>query len=608
MTPSLPLQEHEAPAKEAASVEYDPTPEERKLVKRIDGLFDRYRAHRNNYDGGWVDDYKFFRGRQWKEQRPSYRHSEVLNLVFQVIQSQVPILTDSRPKFDFMPQEPGDREFADILNEIAQADWETKNWLYRLTEAIYDAHIYGTGLASLCFDKDARKGAGDIDFHSEELFYAYPDPNAEDVNVKGRGYIRAEPMTLAEVRRRWPEKGKFVKADHQDLLDQEKNVLEPLRFRNANGDRSIVETRHYGRRESQPDKVMVVECYYFDDEFSEEEKREVGEDGLERVTYEQRLKFPHGRRTVKAGNVILEDGPNPYADGLFPFLRLVNYMLPREFWGESEIAQIRGPQKIVNKVFSFILDVLTLTGNPIWVVDSNSGIDADLLTNAPGLIVEKNPGSEVRRESGTQLQPFVIQIFDRVREMLDGISGAQDITRGLPPGGVTAASAIADLQNAAQTRLRQKSRNIDAFLQQMGQMYVSRVMQFYTAPRVFRYTAQDGAKKYFRAYIADVAAEDGTQRKAIRVQRFDEEGRPAPEINEYQLRGEIDVRVTTGTALPFNKSQLKQEMLNLYDRQMIDREEYFKRTDYPNWEAVADRLAQREQAAAQAAQQGQPQA
>jgi hypothetical protein len=220
------------------------------------------------------------------------------------------------------------------------------------------------------------------------------------------------------------------------------------------------------------------------------------------------------------------------------------------------------------------------------------------------MVVEKNPGTEVKRQEGTQLQPYVLQTLDRVKEYIDQIAGSQDITRGIPTGGVTAAAAIADLQNAAQTRLRQKSRNIDAYLQDLGRHYISRVMQFYTAPRTFNYTGDDGVTNYFRAHIED--GENGN--KVAVVQRFDEDGRPQSEFSKYELQGKLDVRVTTGTALASSKARLKEEQLALFDRGIIDREEFFKSTDYPNWESVLQRIQEQEQAVAQAEAQAQGQA
>jgi hypothetical protein len=596
MSETIPvLQEHQAAGKDRADpLNFEPTPDERKLIVRVNKLFERYRNDRNNHDTTWMDDYKFFRGRQWSEIRPSYRHSEVINLVFQTIQSQVPILTDARPKFEYVPSEPEDREFAEFMNEVTISDWQSGNWLYKLTEVLYDGHIYGTGLSKLDWDPDANQGRGAIDYRSDEIFYIYPDPDSENVNERSGGFIRAEPMSLGDIKLKWPEKGKFVRTDVNDLLSPTKSDLSPLRFRNPTGEKSVIESSSM-RSPIDEEKALVITIYYDDKEIEEVEVKESGEDGDETL-FEQRKKFPQGRRAVIAGNVVLEDGPNPYDDGEWPWQRWVNYMLPREFWGESEVAQIRGPQKIFNKVYSFVLDVLTLTGNPVWVIDSNSGVDPDMVTNAPGMIIEKHPEGDVRREPGTQLQLYVLQLLGKVKEYVDQIAGAQDITRGIPSGGVTAASAIADLQNAAQTRQRQKSRNIDAYLQDLGTQYASRVMQFYTAPRTFNYTGSDGVRKYFRAHIEE--GPDGE--KVAKVQKFDENGVPSPVINEYQLRGALDVRVTTGTALASSKARLKKEQLELFDRGIIDRQEFFKSTDYPNWEVVEERLAQQEAQAAEA--------
>lgn len=585
---------------EKATLQYEPGPEERKELKLVERLFTKAKNYRAQYDEKWLDWYKMFRGKQWKEQRPTYRHSEVINLIFQAIQSQVPIITDTRPKFEFLPQEPADYEVAEILNEVAQSDWAKHNWLYKLTEVIYEGFIYGTGLSSLTFNADKNQ----IEYRSTDPFYFFPDPSAQDVNEECEHVIYAEPMDMAKIKAKWPEKAKYVKPDLIDLMKGSKTDLGPIKFKSPTDQRTVLEG---GTTQdiSDKDKALVVtlwvKCEDMEDETEERPDPVTGE--LIPVVIGEKLKYPNGKKIVICNGVVLESGPNPYDDGEWPFQRWPNYILPREFWGISEIEQLEGPQKTFNKLVSFVLDVLTLMGNPIWVVDTTSGIDPENIFNRPGLILEKEPNSEVRREEGVQLQPYVLQLIDRMKEWFDQVNGSNDITRGINPGGVTAASAIADLQNAAQTRIRQKSRNLDAYLQNLGQQYVSRVFQFYTAPQVFRLTNNQGVNKYFKFHIQN--AEDGT-RKAM-VENFNEQGLSTG-IQEYQARGNFDVRVTTGSSLPFNKAEKEQRLYGLFDRQIIDGEEVLKGLDYPNYEAVQNRMMQKAQQAAQAQAGGQPQA
>jgi len=72
-----------------------------------------------------------------------------------------------------------------------------------------------------------------------------------------------------------------------------------------------------------------------------------------------------------------------------------------------------------------------------------------------------------------------------------------------------------------------------------------------------------------------------------------------------QAAGKLDVKVTTGSTLPFAKAEKEQKLLQLFDRGIVDQQEVLQGTDFPNWEAVLQRVTERQQAAA-AAQQQQP--
>ena len=579
--------------------DYDPSPEEKKAIKLSDRMYSKAKKARKPYDENWLNYYKMFRGKQWKENRPTYRHSEVINLIFRAIQSMVPILTDGRPMPSFIPQEPQDLELAEVLNEVLESDWNAGNWLYVLTEAIYDSHFYGAGFGSLKYDPEANYNQGAIVFRSEDCFYTFPDPASRDVNKESNYFVFAEPRDIETLKRENPDKAQYIKPDLIDVARRDKShVQDQVRYISPTDMRMGMDGVSNFDNDSR-DEALEVSLYIHDPEVLEEEKKEIGDDGMEKSIYIQRMRYPNGRMIKTVSGVLIEDCPIPYEDNKFPYLKLINYILPREFWGISEIEQLESPQKIFNKLVCFSLDVLTLMGNPIWVVDSDSDVDTDNLFNRPGMVVEKAKGSEVRREEGVQLQPYVLQLIDRLKGYFDDISGSTDASRGVKPEGVTAASAITALQESSQTRLRQKTRHIDAFMQDFGQMYISRVFQYYDSPRVFRVTNNQNVQKYFKFHVEKRQVVDeqgqatGEETKFAKVRDYNqgEDGQHyLGEEREYQIRGKFDVMVSSGSSLPFEKDRIEQQSYALFDRQIIDAEEVLKNIKYPNAEAVMQRM------------------
>ncbi len=584
MEASSMLMEHEPFSKSSdrdVSTIYDPSDDEKKLIKKCEALLEKSKKVKAKYDYNWIEFYKLFRGKQWKEQRPSYRASEVFNLIWQTLQSQIPMIVDTRPKFEFLPMEPSDREFADLMNDVCSSDWESNNWLYVLTEVLYDSHIYGTGLSCLKFDPKQDK----LVYESTDPFYLFPDPSAQNFKTRCGFVAHVEPMDVEKVKRIAGDKAENIKADVVNFASEKRVDLTAVKYNSPSSDQLYVEVVGGYDNNSIPETLLKT-FYLEDDEVLEEEIKDPESTPDSPPMVQKRLKYPNGRKVVYANDVVLYDDENEYeGEEIYPYQRLINYILPRSFWGISEIEPLESPQRSFNKVVSYVLDILYLTGNPVWIVSTDSGVDTENITNQPGLVIEKEPGSEVERREGVQLQPYVLSLIDRMKDWFEQSSGSQDVSKGIAPGGVTAASAIADLQNAAQTRIRLKMKNLDAYLQDFGTQYASRVLQFYTAPKVYRLTGKDGTNKYFKMSIKN---QDGMY--TALVQRFTDANLLNPTEESYQLRGKLDVRVTTGSSLPFSKTQNEQRAYALYDRGIIDGEEVLKSLEYPNWEAIQQRM------------------
>lgn len=602
------LSEHEAGNKIATTPGYNPTPDERKLLELVDSMYSKAKKYRKRYDQRWSEFYRMFRGRQWKEVRPSYRSSEVLNLIFETIQSMVPILVDSKPKLEFLPTVPSQFELADILSKVAANDWEHNNWLMTLVEIIYDAHFYGCAFGYVGFNPDAEMGLGAIEFESQDCYYVFPDPEARDINGKRTKYfITAEPTDIATLKKEYASNpnSKYIAADILDLAQADKADIYQVMFKSPTDSKLIVEGPS-GYDSLAKNQTLKITLWSKEDDFEEEMQAEMkldgtpalNADGSPQTKYVQKKKYPRGRKVCVAGGVLLDDGEIEFEDGNFPFVQLKNYTLPREFWGVGEVENLESPQKTINKILAYTLDCLALMGNPIYIVDDTSGIDTDNLFNKPGLVVEKTAGSEVRRESGVEMPSFVLPLLDRYKRYFDGISGQTDLSRGVEPGDITAASAIEDLQQAQQTRLRLKSKHIDAFLQDFGKLYLSRVFQYYSVPRIVRVSGDDNAQSYFYFHVERL--EGG--KKVANIMQPDKNGNPGV-AKKVEITGDFDVKVSTGSTLPFAKEAKGEMALKLFQLGIIDAEEVLKDMDYPNYEAVLNRMQQKQGPAMQAQQQ-----
>lgn len=576
----------------SSPIGYNQSPEEKEAIKLVNKCFEEAKRARRRYDYRWGDWYRFWRGRQWKEQRPSYRHSEVINLVWRSIQSTVPIQTDAKPRIEFLPTEPSDRPFAEVMNKLIESDWESQNWLYQLTETVYDASIYGTGLGSVM---PPKKEGGRIVYDVQDPWYFYPDPDAIDVNKKCKYVVIAEPVTLSKLKAEYPKQAPYLKSDLSDA-DKAKHQYDDVddQYKSTINDRSLNDGPTPGNAK-EPEKCLKITLYIMDEAYTEELQKETDPGtGESKDVYVQKLKYPGGRKICIASGMVLHDGPMGLDDERFPYARLVNYIDPRQFWGISDVEPVESIQKIFNKLVSYALDVLTLMGNPIWKIPTSAGIDTDNLFNRPGLILEYEGDRAPQREEGVQLQPYVMNLITMMGNAFDDISGDADVSRGAKPDGVTAASAISQLQESAKTRIRLKVRNMDAYLQDFGQMYCARVLQFYTAPQVFRITNDQNAQEFFKFYVEQLP--DGSKQGVLR--QINEYGQES-EAKYIPVKNLLDVKVSTGSSLPFAKDDRVSLANAAFDRGAIDQEELLKAYDYPNYQAVIERMNQKAQMQAQ---------
>jgi hypothetical protein len=589
--------------------------EDQRTVEMGMKLFAKYKAHRSKYDKNWMHYYKLFRGDQWAGTKmPRFRQKEVVNMIWTAIQSNLPQQTDVRPKIDYLPIEPSDGPFTDVLKDISSADWDRNNWLSEITDIILDGYLYGTGWGSVGFDPNADFGMGSVTMQSEDPFYIYPDPDCRDPNdSKSEGLITAEPVDTGKLKREHPDHAELLKSDIQDVIQSTKTSINDYTYNTSNTDRDMPDTTILRGGEKAAEKTLKITIYLkpHDTEELEEEIEETDETTGQRFQkktgrFITKKVYPFGRVITIANGVLLDDTPHlPFQNGLFPFFKYNNYILPRELYGVSEVEQLESPQRTFNKILNASLEIMNLMGNPVWIMDTSSGINPHSLVNRSGLVVEKEPGSEVRREQGVQMSTVAIGLADRMEVWFNNVAGTQDVSQGATPGSVTAASAIEALQEAAKTRIRQKQRNLDKSMQDFAQQYADIALEKYNKPRVFRVTDNEESTRFFRFNTEKVLDEGGEELTKAVIRKFVENSDgtivPSNEVQEMLIADRFDVRVNTTSGLPFAKSDRENKAMKLFELGIYDAEQVLEDLEHPNKDAILQRLAERQQAEAEAA-------
>lgn len=477
---------------------------------------------------------------------PEYKADHNSNFVFSTVETIIPIMTDNDPQFMCIPSRSDFTKIADTVQLAFEYEWRRTRMRTKLPEAIKLSLQIGSFIWGVLWDQNASNGVGEVKPVLINPFNIFPDPMATSFE-DAQYVIYACYKPVEELKKQFPDKANLLVAGSIKDDDLVMGTGDTTSVRNA---------------------VLVLECWTRDyDEFET-----VTEQDGDQLVQIQKLKYPNGRViTVTENGILLGDKPNPYNDGKFPFIITKNYQIPFEFWGMSEIEQLLKPQHYINDLNNQIIDNARLTGNMPWIIDKNAGIGEGKLTNRPGLIIRKNPGTEVGRMSPPTMPRYIQDKIDELKRDMEIISGIHDITQGRKPGGITAAAAIEALQEAGQARIRLKVRLMEQSLAELGEMWFSRMKQFWITPRQVQRLNPD-----FSYSFQDIT----------------------PDL----LEGYVSFYIVAGSTMPVNRTARLQQMIQLAQTPgedtlpMIDRQAILEAASIPDRDKILQRFAALKQA------------
>ena len=481
---------------------YEPTDKEKKLCEWVYSKFKQSYVAKAPLMKKWQEYMSAYEGTYFKnESRPDYKSNQVSNLVFSTIEAIRPIMTDNNPKFIAVPTSPEGQEFSTDVQMALDFEWEREKLATKLPAQLIPMLVYGTAVWFVQWN--GKEGEyGNINIKPIDPFNIFPDPLAE--NIDNSEYIvYATYKNANQLKQMFPNKASAIEGSRI-------NMSELVANRDENDSQ-------------EENQVLVLEMWCRDWTTMDENVKD-----------EQVLKYPKGRviTCLPELGIILDDKKNPYKDGKFPFVLMKNYDVPFKFWGVGEVEQILSPQIYINELTNQIIDNAKSTANMQWIIDKNSGIGQGKLTNRPGLVIRKNPGSEVRRDTPPPMPTYVRETIDVMKADIQDISGVLDALKGEKQTGVVAASAILALQEASQSRIRLKIKIMESNLSELANMVYSRMQQFWKLDRWVRITDIEG-NPLFR------------------------------EIGQRVLQNDYDLKVQAGSTMPVNKNAMMDLMIRL---------------------------------------------
>ena len=514
--------------------------------------------YKNAYDAKatlmqqWRKNYDAYTGKLFERGSVNKKLGNAIpNHIFSTVETIKPIMVTNPPKNVVYPTKEDGFEKAMLIQEALDYEWQRVKLVPKLLDSLTNYLIYGTNVFGLFWNQKANKGIGNVEFKIISPYNFFIDPMAETIE-EAEYCMYATYKSAGELSKAYPEKRK-------ELME------------NANSD--IDDDLTIGKdKTNAKNQLLYIECYMRD--YSVDETIEEEDGNKYKVT---KMKYPKGRRVIIAGDILLQDGENPYEDGKFPFVSAQCYKIPGQFWGMSEVEELITVQTEMCNLYNSLIDNAKLNGNPWVIKDKNSGVEEASLTNVPGLVVTKNPGSEVKRDAPPPMPAYIQQVIQDLKYDMQVVSGVFDATRGERPVSITSGVAIQALQDSSQGRIRLKIQMMENMLSEIGAMWLSRMQQFWSLPRTIRIMGGNYAPDSIPLMI---------------------DGQPVMfrEVSKDEIDGDFDITIKTGSTMPINKSARLETVLRLAQTPaedgmpLIDRRTVIEYCDLENPEDIIRRF------------------
>ena len=457
------------------------------IVKQAEARREKYAKGKKSLDEKATANQKWWRGRHWSEIKKDNKSLEDAEKptsawLFNSIINKHADMMDNFPKPNVLPRSRDSQVDAEKLGKIIPVVLEQNGYQTTYSRKAYDYISDGTAITGVFWDNAKNDGMGDVAIRQIDIHNIFWKPGIEDIQES------PEVFTVAAV-------------DNDELVK-----MYPQMEGKVGNDKTTVK---YEADDSTDDSSMseVVDWYYKVVEYEDVVIDESGTTLPRPKTILHYCKYCNGEVLYSSENEGLENGF--YQHGKFPFVFQVMFPIKDYPAGFGYIDVMKEPQKYIDVLDQLLADNAFKVGTERYFVRRSLGVNVDDFSDysKPFVEFDGNLDDALKPIETATIPAFVLQYQTNKIEELKETSGNRDFSQGTTSGGVTAASAIAALQEAGSKLSRDMIRAAHNAFTEECYLVIELIRQFYTEPREFRIDDGKGGYEFVNYDNANIAAE-----------------------------------------------------------------------------------------------------
>ena len=435
-----------------------------KSIMQASTILQTYKRGKTNLENRHIANEQWWKLRQWEminQNAPEDSNKPASGWLFNCIISKHADYDEAYPTFNCLPREEGDKEEAAKLSSILPVVLEQNRFRDTYSDAGWQKLKFGTAIYGVFWDNEKYNGLGDIAIEKIDSLSIYFEPGITDIQ-KSRNVFRVQAMDNDLIEQIYPEtKGKlghgalsvktFITDDVVDAGN--KSIVVDWYYHTYSGTKKILQFVRY------VDNIVL---------YATENIPEMAEKGL-------------------------------YDHGMYPFVVDPLFPVERSPFGFGYIDVCKSPQLFIDRLGSAILDSAEFTARPRYFIRDDGSVNGDELMDPSKTLVrcDSNLGTDsLRRIEMDPVSAVNVEIRNNLIEEMKETSGNRDVANGGSVSGVTAASAIAAMQEQSGKTSRDSTQNSYRAYEKIINMCIELIRQFYDVPRQFRIVGQNGMESY----------------------------------------------------------------------------------------------------------------